>query len=595
MSDIYNNIDNSKREKNQILENYKAYKKMKQERFATFENARVEEENKRRQFLKEYYKIRDKRELTDREHGRLLNEAKNYYFGNALKGIYIGALEAATLTDDALFLAETMVDDYIKENGGYNAIMNKVKVDTYCLAKIRRVVEDAAEEDVKNIEDGNKEIDDTEDVEFAQEPEDEKDSVEVSQDAQLTTANIEDIVSALNQAGLEVVKKNDANNFKESEPEDTEAEEIPETPAEDILEEPAEDQAPETPGDMDMPDGNSNGAEEPPVEDKAPEEPSGAEEPAVSETPGDTTAAASSDDSAEEPDELEQDIEAADKKEEDEKKEAEAEKDQEENELDRDLETAKESEDDDEDEDTMDPDAIKVHDDEDDLEGDEDAELDSDEEGDEDLDDVDDEELGDDDLGDDEDDDIDIDGDGEDDIGDVDEPEATVNVDPNKTMMDELENEKEVKDAVELIRTRVADAEEAFIKRNQEDKKQIDDLLSKISKNVATVEKISQDDEKSKAAKKTVEESTLMYKKAINKIQQDKPMSIFDKMARNISESIVKDPNKVNMFLNESGLPDFSLITETSKVMYAFLETLNTLQLESVDGPYIKKLIDSIR
>ena len=49
------------------------------------------------------------------------------------------------------------------------------------------------------------------------------------------------------------------------------------------------------------------------------------------------------------------------------------------------------------------------------------------------------------------------------------------------------------------------------------------------------------------------------------------------------------------MFINEStGTPDMSYIVETSKVMYAFLETLNTLQLEKIDSDYIKKAMNGL-
>ena len=590
---------------NDILENYRAYKDIKNNRAAKFEAARIDAADKKSKFMKDYYSIREKRELNDREHGKLLEEAKNYFFGNALKGIYIGALEAATLTDDGLYLAENMVDSYIKESGGYHTIMNNAKVDTYLLAKIRRVVEDAAEEEVKNLEDQSDDVDNIEDIDMETPPEDEQDTAEVPKDTQLTTANIEDIVSALNQAGLEVVKKDDADNFKEGEPETDETK-----PDEEVG--PAEE--PEAP------------TEEVPEGEPAPEEPANAEEP---EAPTEETPENSEEAAPEEDNDLENDLKAADSatteapatddaateepttttaepeekpEEEDTTTTAEPEEedgDNEDHELEDDLDAAKNAEpEEDEVEDTMDPDSVKVQDEDDEEEEDDGGmELDSDEEGDEDLDDLEDEELGDDSDDEGEDgEDIDIDGDGETDIGDMDEPEATVNVDPNKTMMDELENEKEVRDAVELIRTRVADAEEAFIKRNQEDKKQIDELLSKISKNVATVEKISTDDKETEASKAKLEESTRMYKKHINSISEDKPMSIFDRMTRSISESIIRDPKKVSMFINEStGTPDFSLLTETAKVMYGFLETLNTLQLEKVDGPYITKVINGLK
>ncbi len=585
--------------KNEVLESYKAYKESKALRESKYEEVKKTTANKKAEFLKEYYKIREKRELSIREHGKLLEAAKNYYFGNALKGIYIAALEAETLTDDALYLAENMVDSYIKENGGYQAIMGNVKADTYLLAKIRRVVEDAAEEEVKNIEDGNKEIDEVEDIELQDSPEDEKDSIEVSGETKLTTANINDIVNALNQAGLEVVKKGeDADNFEEAQPE-----------------------TPETKPDMEIEDNQeetttATTTEEEPAETTTAEPEDNTEETTTATTE-EEPAEDTKDDSEFDKDmgsiddtESEESVEDAETEHTEDKAEEESpEEDAVEDEFDKDLEIAdKNNEEKEEDfDDTIDPDAVKVQDSEDD----EDIQIDdSEEEGEKDSDDEDypedddqsdadfeegeAEETSQDDEG------IDIDGDGDPDVGDLEEPEETVNVDPNKTMMDELENEKEIKDAVELIRTRVANAEEAFIKRNQEDKQKIDDLLSKISKNVATVEKISSEDgEDSKeveSAKKSMEESTLMYKKQINSIRDDKPMSIFEKMTRSISESIIRDPRKVNMFINEATqTPDFGLITETSKVMYGFLETLNTLQLESVNSKYILNIINNIR
>lgn len=614
---------------NSILENYKAYKEMKANRQAAFDNAVLKEAENKKSFMKNYYSIIEKRELKDRNHGRLLNEAKDYYFAQALKGIYIGALEAATLTDDAIYLAENMVDSYIKENGGYKSIIGNVKVDTYALAKIRRVVEDAAEAEVNNIEDTEKEIDSEDEIELQKDPEDEKDSVEVSGEVELKKADVEDIVSALNKAGLEVVvaKDNDDAEAAPEEPTATEEEPSLDTPEDNTsVEEPevpeeapttddstTTDVAPEEPAeepvaeeepkaDMDMSDTAPTTDAAP---ETAPEEPAGAEEN-VEEAPStDAAPAAESEEEKVEEEEFKseeetevKEEESSEEKVEDETEKAEEDLDDEDNELEKDLEDADEiEEDEEEDEDTFDPDSIAVQDDgesseeeEDiDIENDPDAKLDSDEEGDEDLDDLEDSELEDDEEG------IDIDGDGDADVGNIEEPEDTVNVDPNKTMMEELENEKEIRAAVELIRTRVADAEEAFIKRNQEDKKKVDELLSKISNNVATVEKISAEDPESEEKKANLEETVRMYKRQINEAKNNRPLGIFEKMTKSIAESIIKDPKKSDMFINEqTHTHDFGLIVETAKVMYAFLETLNTLQLESVDSNYIKKIITTI-
>ena len=605
-----NNTTDAPKRVNEVLENYKAYKENRDAFMSKFANRELAKINEKKEFLAKVNKIRENRLAAEQEHGKLLNEAKDYYFKNALKGIYIGALEASTLSDEALFVAESMVDDYVTENNGYAGIMQKVDADTYLLAKIRRLVEDAAEEEVENIEKEKEDIDNIEDIEMQDAPEDEKDSIEVEDKSEITTANIEDIVNALNQAGMEVVKKDDADNFKDEVPETSENSPEVDAPADlDMNAAPGEENKPEDQetevesGDEDK-DTNitvtgDNSEVKVEVEDDDKEE-----APEATDAPADDTA--TSEEPAAAPEENVEEAPATDDAAEEENKEEESEEeddldleeDEDEDELSKDLEDAdkiedeKEESEEDDFEDTMDPDSVAIQDDEDE-ESDDDSDLDELGDEDDDFSDEgfeDDDEEGSDDA-------IDIDGDGDPDVGDIEEPEATVNVDPNKTMMDELENEKEIKDAIELIRTRVADAEEAFIKRNQEDKQQIDDLLSKISQNVATVEKISANDSnKADDAKKNIEESTRLYKQQIDSIVSDKQMSIFDKMTRNISESIVKDPTKVKMFINEStGTPDMAYIVETSKVMYAFLETLNTLQLENVNSPYITKIINDIK
>lgn len=160
----------------------------------------------------------------------------------------------------------------------------------------------------------------------------------------------------------------------------------------------------------------------------------------------------------------------------------------------------------------------------------------------------------------------------------------------DSTIYDELEDEEDVQKAVELIRNRVADAEEAFIKRNAKDKQTMDDLLNKISDNVKTVEKIADNDSvKSKIAQESVQAAHRQIGELHNK-----PQFIFEAMVRNLSSSIVKDDDIKKNYLNESGAIDMGSVIESAKIMYAFLETLNTLQFEKVDGEYIKKVLSEI-
>lgn len=163
--------------------------------------------------------------------------------------------------------------------------------------------------------------------------------------------------------------------------------------------------------------------------------------------------------------------------------------------------------------------------------------------------------------------------------------------DKNGNMFDELDQEEDVQKAIEVIRTRVADAEEAFIKKNEEDKKKIENLLGKISDNVKTVEAIANEDN---PESKVAQESAILYKRAINDITENRPQSVYEKFVRKLSESVVKDESIRESYTEENGHLDMYAINEAAKVMYGFLETLNTLKLEKVDAAYITKILNEL-
>lgn len=468
----------------------------------------IEETNS---FVKTYNKIRDKRVLNEREHGKLVEETRNNVFCDILKAIYITALEAEALTDNGLLLAESMVDNYVKDRGGALKILNPVKNNTYLLAKIANILEDTTEAEVAEIEDIKEEPD-------AAPAASEEDEAE--------------LIKKVIELGYTVSKDTAPEPEKVEEPAVTE-----EVPAE----EPAADASADTEivddeedDDMDLASGN--------VETEAPEEPAGEEEPKEeepAEAPEEEKEEAPSTDVSEGPDTEVKDAEPAEGEEAPESTE-EPKEEEEPSQEELDAETP-------------------------------DGEF-NDEDGD-----------GEDDL--------DIDGDGEDDFG-VDEPDDTVNVDPKKTMFQELEKEKEVKDAIELIRTRVADAEQAFINRNAADKEKINSLLAKISDNIKTVEKISDNDsDESKVA----QESANIAKRRINEITNNRPLTVFECLARNITANIIKNESVKENYITESGQLDTPIVVEAVKVMYGFLETLNTLQLESVDSDYILSIVKEFK
>lgn len=460
---------------------------------------------------------------------KLLEGARNNALSSALKAIYITALEANSLTDNGIMLAESMVDTWIKENGGASKILATKKNQTYFLSELARIVEEAAQQDIFELEhpelaleadDESKEDESEEKKEET--PEVDDDHVVVAGDAnrELKRDIVASVKDYLKDASKEEIKdlvdkiKADAyeaqENAEDKKEEDTESEEN------------TDEVVPASPED----DSEDDEKEESEDEDEEKES-----------------------DSDEDP--LNTSFDDDDDKEEEKKSEESSE------------ETKKDEED---------PDAEQLTDDE--VDPDEDATEDDD------INDA----LGEpiDKEGESQPDDITIDGDTE--------------TENKGKVFDELEKEPDVKKAIEIIRTRVADAEETFIKNNAEDKKKVEELLGKISDKVKTVEDLENDDSKeAKEDTKVAQESARKYKRQIDAIRENRPLTVLEKMTRVFAKNVVKDQTIRESYTDaESGAVDMDLVVESAKVMYGFLETLNTLQLEKVDKDYIKNVIETM-
>ena len=405
-------------------------------------NERVESHSK---FLNEYYNIMKNRENNRIQREKLVEGARNAELATAIKAIYITALEAATLTDNGILLAEELVDKWIQNEGGATKIMRECKNKTYLLSRICDIVEEAALEDIKVI--------------F----EDDKDDDDITKEEEDLDYDLDD----------------------DDDKKDKDKEEVIDDP--------------ETEEEVEVDDDE---------------------------------------------DEKEVDYDIKDKKDE---------ADQ--------LDDEKEADVKDEVEVKMD-DTIKDFDDNEEDEDDDDDEEDDDE-------DLEDE---------------DIDDDGEDDI----EPEPE-NYD-NKVLED-LDKEEDVQRAVALIRQRVADAEETFIKNNAKDKEQINALLGKISDNIKTIEDMK-DSDKEKGKDAVAQENVKMSRRKINDITNNRPLSIMEMFARNLNKDIIRDESLKENYIEEDGSLDIDTIVESAKVLYGFLETLNTIQLKKIDENYIKSIFE---
>ena len=556
-----------KKRENEALERYKSLHENRL-RLAQEEMRKINESAEARQsFINNYHAIRDRQALKEVQRSKLMEAARNDALATVIKAIYITALEAESLMDENILLAENMVDKWIEEAGGASKILAKTGNNTYLLSRITQIVEEAAEDAVKEIEEPDEEP-------KTDEIPDENASKAV-QIAQLTAKDAE-IKAQI--ANLKAEKK--AEDEEEKADEEAEKDAEP-TADEDAKEDEDGKETSDIPDEEDPAEGEEKSEEEEPKTDEDGKEESDTPEESIPTEDGEPEEEVDADmeieDVPAEDSENTEELPKEKEEESDDKSEgAPEEAEGEESSTDGDNETAPAKAEGEEgsNEEDIDPDTdINMNDDEKELTDGDEVDPDEDASEDDDVEDA---------LGE------PIDGDNSSDT------DTTVDGDTENKgkIFDDLENEDDVQKAIELIRTRVADAEETFIRNNAEDKKKIDELLNKISTNVKTVETMAEKDpKKAQVATEAVRE----YKRKINDVYKEKSFTIFGKMANILTESIVKDDAIRESYTTEDGTLDVDLAVESAKVMYGFLETLNTIQIEKVDEKYIANIINGMR
>ena len=160
-----------------------------------------------------------------------------------------------------------------------------------------------------------------------------------------------------------------------------------------------------------------------------------------------------------------------------------------------------------------------------------------------------------------------------------------------KDFWKEIDNSEDVEDATNIIRLRVANAEEDFVNRNQQDKANIDTILKDTASRIQTA-KSGNDNE---YAEDVEESETRLAKDRIYQIQHESRRNVFDRMVRSLSEVVVKNEDIKKEFTLENGRLDMDRIVESVRCMYGLLEMVSTLGLENVDEKYIEDTIKSIK
>ena len=177
------------------------------------------------------------------------------------------------------------------------------------------------------------------------------------------------------------------------------------------------------------------------------------------------------------------------------------------------------------------------------------------------------------------------------DVDKEDEESMEVPEEKKEEMYDDMSKDEEITSAVETIAKRITDAEEEFIRKNNEDKKTLEDIATKFSERIKQVEG---DPEAAEEEQEEVqEESTRLANRYSKDHRNNRTKNVFEQVVVNLTESIIRD-EKLREEYTENGRLDIGSVIESAKCIYGFLETVNTLQIHRVDAKYIQEALSTM-
>ena len=138
-------------------------------------------------------------------------------------------------------------------------------------------------------------------------------------------------------------------------------------------------------------------------------------------------------------------------------------------------------------------------------------------------------------------------------------------------------------DVVYTIRNRVTDAVEDFVTQATAEKIEIKDIMKHAKERIEA----SNSD--------TMKESyNLAAKRKLTKVYSA-PKGLLYSMVENLSEAAHKNEELGKRYKNTNGSLDMDAIVETCEILYAFLETVNTTKLITLDEATINDILENIK
>lgn len=140
-----------------------------------------------------------------------------------------------------------------------------------------------------------------------------------------------------------------------------------------------------------------------------------------------------------------------------------------------------------------------------------------------------------------------------------------------------------IDDITDLIKARVSTSIDDFVQSNATLKAEIEDIVNNSKQKI--------DASTSDAMKESYEKFST---RAINQLKDNKVKNVYESMFINIANAAMINENMTS-YIKEDGKLDNYKIHNNVKVMYSFLEMLNTTRLENIDDKYIIDIVKNLK
>lgn len=169
-----------------------------------------------------------------------------------------------------------------------------------------------------------------------------------------------------------------------------------------------------------------------------------------------------------------------------------------------------------------------------------------------------------------------------------DDTSIEIDMDSKDDFFDEIEKSDDIDYVSNIIQNRVSRSIDEFIRDNTMDKFKIQDIIQTTQDNINNY---NTDDSNEEDIKESFE---ALAKQKLNDITEgNRPKTIFECMVYNIANSSYKD-EKLKKIYTENDSLNVDSIVENTKIIYTFLEMLNTTNMVKINESYIQKVLNDL-